>query len=150
MPPARLDAALTGVVEDCVNAVGVDVNTASASLLSYVAGIGPSLAKSIVVHREANGPFATRQKLMEVPRFGKKAFEQAAGFLRIPNGEEMLDNTGVHPESYRAARKLLAICPQVTDLKAEIARRGSAAVAQEIEVGYSYPFGHRRGTDEAG
>lgn len=135
MPPAKLDDALSGVVEDCVNAVGVDVNTASASLLSYVAGIGPALAKSIVGHREANGPFATRQKLMEVPRFGKKAFEQAAGFLRIPSGGEMLDNTGVHPESYRAARKLLTICPQVTDLKKEIARRGSAAVAQEIEVG---------------
>jgi uncharacterized protein len=135
MPPARLDAALSGVVEDCVNAVGVDVNTASASLLSYVAGIGPALAKSIVTHRQENGPFASRKKIMEVSRFGKKAYEQAAGFLRIPNGAEMLDNTAVHPESYAAARKLLLLCPQVADLKEEVARRGKEQTAQAIGVG---------------
>lgn len=107
MKPARLDEALTGVVESCVNSVGVDVNTASYSLLSYIAGINAASAKNIVKYREANGEFRTRREILKVPRFGAKAFEQAAGFLRIPDGDEILDNTGVHPESYKAAEQLL-------------------------------------------
>ena len=109
MPPARLNAALSGVVESCVNAVGVDVNTASASLLSYVAGIGPALAKNIVAYREENGRFTSRRELLKVPKLGKKAFEQSAGFLRVTDGKEPLDSTGVHPESYAAVKKLLAL-----------------------------------------
>ena len=104
---AELDAALDGVVEDCVNAVGVDVNTASAPLLSRVAGINATLAKNIVAYREENGPFKTRTGLKKVPRLGPKAFEQAAGFLRIPGAKDVLENTGVHPESYDAAKALL-------------------------------------------
>ena len=104
---AELDAALEGVVEDCVNAVGVDVNTASAALLSHVAGINAALAKNIVAYREENGPFKSRAGLKKVPRLGPKAFEQAAGFLRIPGGKDVLENTGVHPESYDAAKALL-------------------------------------------
>ena len=107
MKPARLDEALTGVVEDAVNSVGVDVNTASYSLLSYIAGINMTSAKNIVKYREENGEFRTRKELMKVPRFGAKAFQQAAGFLRIPDGEEILDNTGVHPESYAVTKQLL-------------------------------------------
>ncbi|MBQ9717887.1 MAG: RNA-binding transcriptional accessory protein, partial [Clostridia bacterium] len=107
MKPARLDEALTGVVEDAVNSVGVDVNTASYSLLSYIAGINTTSAKNIVKYREANGEFRTRKEILKVPRFGAKAFQQAAGFLRIPDGDEILDNTGVHPESYAVTRKLL-------------------------------------------
>ena len=109
MKPARLDEALTGVVEDCVNSVGVDVNTASHSLLSYIAGINAASAKNIVKYREENGEFECREELLKVPRIGAKAYEQCAGFLRVPNGTEMLDNTGVHPESYGAAKKLLSI-----------------------------------------
>ncbi len=109
MPKNQLDTALTGVVEDCVNNVGVDVNTASHSLLSYVAGIGPSLAKNIIAYREENGIFTDRKQLLNVPKLGKKAFEQCAGFLRIPESENILDNTAVHPESYKSAEKLLSI-----------------------------------------
>ena len=105
---AELDSALSGVVEDCVNAVGVDVNTASWSLLSHVAGINATVAKNIVAYREENGPYASRAALKKVPRLGPKAFEQAAGFLRIPGGKNALENTGVHPESYEAAKALLA------------------------------------------
>ena len=107
MKPARLDEALTGVVEDAVNSVGVDVNTASYSLLSYIAGINMTSAKNIVKYREENGEFRTRKEILKVPRFGAKAFQQAAGFLRIPDGDEILDNTGVHPESYAVTKKLL-------------------------------------------
>lgn len=110
MPEKRLDETLAGVVEDCVNSVGVDVNTASCSLLSYVAGIGPSLAKNIVLYREENGAFSCRKDLLNVPKLGKKAFEQCAGFLRVPGGSELLDNTAVHPESYSAAKKLIKSC----------------------------------------
>ena len=105
----KLGETLDGVVEDCVNAVGVDLNTASAALLKYVSGISSSVAGNIVSWREANGPFHTRKELLKVPKLGAKAFEQCAGFLRIPNGSEPLDATGVHPESYEAARKLLQI-----------------------------------------
>ena len=107
MKPARLDEALGGVVEDCVNSVGVDVNTASYSLLSYVAGINTTSAKNIVKYREENGEFTSRAAIKKVPRIGDKAFEQCAGFLRVPGSKEILDITGVHPESYPAAKKLL-------------------------------------------
>ncbi|MBP3729739.1 MAG: RNA-binding transcriptional accessory protein [Lachnospiraceae bacterium] len=105
----RLKESLQGVVEDCVNAVGVDLNTASPSILQYVSGISAAVAKNIVEYREANGAFASRTGLKKVKGLGPKAFEQCAGFLRIPGGKEPLDNTGVHPESYEAARKLLSL-----------------------------------------
>lgn len=103
---AKLDRALDAVVEDCVNAVGVDVNTASPALLSRVAGVGPLLSRNIVEHRNANGPFATRKDLLKVPRLGAKAFEQCAGFLRITSGTDPLDASAVHPEAYALARTL--------------------------------------------
>nr|WP_304661212.1 Tex family protein [Arthrobacter sp. zg-Y844] len=106
--PAKLERSLDAVIEDCVNAVGVDVNTASPSLLTRVAGVGPLLSENIVAYRNANGPFARRQDLMKVPRLGAKAFEQCAGFLRVSGGKEPLDGTSVHPESYPIARKVLA------------------------------------------
>ncbi len=108
MKPTRLDEALSGVVEDCVNAVGVDLNTASPSLLSYIAGINKTSAKNIVKYREENGAFAKRADVLKVPRFGAKAYEQAAGFLRVPGSAVILDNTGVHPESYAIAKNLCA------------------------------------------
>ncbi len=107
MKPARLDEALNGVVEDCVNSVGIDLNTASHSLLSYIAGINSASAKNIVKYREENGEFESRAELLKVPRIGAKAYEQCAGFLRVSGGDEILDNTGVHPESYKAAKQLL-------------------------------------------
>ncbi|NAZ15126.1 S1 RNA-binding domain-containing protein [Glutamicibacter soli] len=103
---SKLDRALDAVVEDCVNAVGVDVNTASPSLLARVAGVGPLLSRNIVEHRNANGPFGTRKDLLKVPRLGAKAFEQCAGFLRITGGKEQLDASSVHPEAYDLARAL--------------------------------------------
>lgn len=109
MKQSRLDEALGGVVEDCVNAVGVDINTASYSLLSYISGINITSAKNIVKYREENGEFSARAQLLKVPRIGAKAFEQAAGFLRVPGGKEIFDNTGVHPESYASAEQLLAM-----------------------------------------
>ena len=110
MPQKRLDEALGGVVEDCVNAVGVDVNTASASLLAQVAGLNNTTAKNVVAYREENGPFTARNQLKKVPKLGPKAYEQCAGFLRVPESKEILDNTGVHPETYAAAEKLLTLC----------------------------------------
>ena len=110
MPPTRLDETLRGVVEDCVNSVGADLNTASAPLLSYVAGLNDTAAKNIVAYREANGAYPSRAALKKVPRIGPKAFEQCAGFLRVTQGKNVLDATGVHPESYAAAEKLLALC----------------------------------------
>jgi len=110
MPEQRLDETLSGVVEDCVNSVGVDVNTASASLLNRVAGINATVAKNIVAYREENGAFQKRGDVARVPRLGAKAYEQCAGFLRVPESQELLDNTGVHPESYAAARKLVKLC----------------------------------------
>ena len=107
MDQKKLSGALGGVVEDCVNRVGVDVNTASPSLLSYISGISGPISKNIVAYRDENGPYKTRQDLLKVPKLGPKAFEQCAGFLRIPEGDEPLDNTAVHPESYDAARKML-------------------------------------------
>ena len=110
MPQKRLDEALGGVVEDCVNAVGVDVNTASASLLQQVSGLNSTTAKNVVAYREENGPFTARAQLKKVPKLGPKAYEQCAGFLRVPESKEILDNTGVHPESYKAAQTLLSLC----------------------------------------
>ena len=110
MPQAQLGEALDGVVEDCVNAVGVDANTASPSLLQRVSGLTATTAKNVVKYREENGAFTTRKQLLKVPKLGPKAFEQCAGFLRVPESGSVLDNTGVHPESYGAAEKLLAAC----------------------------------------
>jgi protein Tex len=110
MPQKRLDDALIGVVEDCVNAVGVDVNTASPSLLQRVSGLTAGTAKNIVVFREENGTFTSRNQLKKVPKLGPKAYEQCAGFLRVSESKSVLDNTGVHPESYTAAEKLIALC----------------------------------------
>ena len=144
MPQKRLDEALTGVVEDCVNAVGVDVNTASASLLTYVAGLNAATAKNIVAYRESNGVFPDRKKLLKVPKLGPKAFEQCAGFLRVPESKNVLDNTGVHPESYRAAEGLLALCGYndddvrrgaVAQLMQKVQAMGEAQVAEKLAVG---------------
>lgn len=110
MPKARMNEALGGVVEDCVNSVGVDLNTASHSLLSYISGINSAVAKNIVVYREENGAFTDRKQLLKVPKLGKKAFEQCAGFLRVRDGKNPLDNTAVHPESYDAAKELMEEC----------------------------------------
>ena len=107
MNQKKLSEALEGVVEDCVNRVGVDLNTASASLLEYISGITKTIAKNIVEYREANGRFTSRKQLLKVPKLGPKAFEQCAGFLRIQDGENPLDATSVHPESYEATMKLL-------------------------------------------
>ena len=144
MPQKRLDEALTGVVEDCVNAVGVDVNTASASLLTYVSGLNAATAKSIVAYREANGVFPDRKKLLKVPKLGPKAFEQCAGFLRVPESKNVLDNTGVHPESYQAAEGLLALCGYTDDdvrrgavaqLMQKVQAMGEAQMAEKLSVG---------------
>ncbi len=142
MKPARLDEALDGVVESCVNSVGVDVNTASYSLLSYIAGINMTSAKNIVKYREENGEFKTRRELLKVPRFGAKAFEQAAGFLRIPDGDEVLDNTGVHPESYKAAKRLLEMFGHTAQdahggiaLRKDATEYGMKKLADELGIG---------------
>jgi len=124
----KLSRSLDAVVEDCVNAVGVDVNTASPPLLSRVSGIGEGLANNIVLHRDANGPFRTRRALKEVPRLGPKAFEQCAGFLRIPGGEDPLDSSSVHPEAYPVVRQILSVAG--TDLKSLI---GNATVLRRLE-----------------
>ena len=144
MKEARLDEALTGVVEDCVNAVGVDVNTASYSLLSYIAGINATSAKNIVKYREENGAFTSRAQIKKVPRIGAKAFEQCAGFLRIPGGRDILDNTGVHPESYDAAKALLDTFGYTTadvkngslaDLRTKAEAYGMDALAEKLSIG---------------
>ena len=109
MPPKRLDAVLGGVLEDCVNSVGVDLNTASVSLLSHVAGLNQGIAKNIVAYREENGKFKSRNEIKKVPKLGEKAYTQCAGFMRIPDAKNILDNTAVHPESYQSAKKLLAL-----------------------------------------
>ena len=144
MPQKRLDDTLSGVVEDCVNAVGVDVNTASASLLSRVAGLNATTAANVVAYREANGAFTARKQLLKVPKLGPKAYEQCAGFLRIPESREVLDNTGVHPESYDAARALLERCGYTeADVKAgeaamlpqKVKLLGEEKLAAELGVG---------------
>ncbi|NLU51420.1 MAG: RNA-binding transcriptional accessory protein [Clostridiaceae bacterium] len=144
MNQKRLDEALAGVVESCVNSVGVDLNTASPSLLSYVAGINSAVANNIVEYREINGPFKSRKELLKVKKLGEKAFQQCAGFLRIPGAENILDNTSVHPESYEACLKLLEITghtlsdveeKRLDGLKDEIEKLGAEKVAQAIGVG---------------
>ena len=143
-PQKRLDEALCGVVEDCVNAVGVDVNTASASLLQHVAGLNATTAKNVVAYREANGPFTARRQILKVPKLGPKAFEQCAGFLRVPESRSPLDNTAVHPESYQAAEQLLRLTGHtleavkagtLQDLPAQIRAYGEERAAEAIGVG---------------
>ena len=144
MPQARLGETLDGVVEDCVNAVGVDANTASPSLLQRVSGLNGTTAKNIVKYREENGAFTTRKQLLKVPKLGPKAFEQCAGFLRVPESKSALDNTGVHPESYGAAEALLAACGHtladvkagnISDLKEKAEAIGLDVLAQQCGVG---------------
>ena len=144
MPQKRLDETLTGVVEDCVNRVGVDLNTASASLLGYVAGLSGTVAKNIVTYREENGAFTSRTQLKKVPKLGPKAFEQCAGFLRIPHANNLLDSTGVHPESYAGTKALLdrfgytledAAGNRLSELPAQIKAAGEEQVAAECGVG---------------
>ncbi len=143
MPPAQLDETLTGVVEDCVNTVGVDLNTASPSLLSYVSGINSGIAKNIVAYREETGRFSNRKELLKVSKLGKSAFVQCAGFLRIAESENPLDNTGVHPESYSAAKTLLELCGytlkdigrDLSELPERIAKLGEADSAERCGVG---------------
>ena len=144
MPQARLGETLDGVVEDCVNAVGVDANTASPSLLQRVSGLTAATAKNLVAYREENGPFTARKQLLKVPKLGPKAFEQCAGFLRVPESGSVLDNTGVHPESYGAAEKLLAECGytlddvkagELSELKARAEAIGLAQLAERCGAG---------------
>lgn len=144
MKPARLDEALSGVVEDCVNRVGVDLNTASHSLLSYISGINATSARNIVKYREENGEFSSRAQVLKVPRIGGKAYEQCAGFLRVPGSAEVLDNTAVHPESYAAARALLEKFGyteaditegKLGELPAKVKAFGTAKLAAELSVG---------------
>ena len=144
MPPKRLDETLNGVVEDCVNAVGVDVNTASPSLLQRVSGLNGTTAKNVVAYREENGPFTSRAQLKKVPKLGPKAFQQCAGFLRVPESKSVLDNTAVHPESYDAAKQLLermgyaladVKAGGLADLPAKVKTYGEEKAAEEIGVG---------------
>lgn len=143
MPQKRLTEVLEGVVEGCVNSVGVDLNTASYSLLSYVSGLNLSIAKNIVEFRKEN-PFTCREELLKVKKLGPKAYEQCAGFLRIPNADNILDNTGVHPESYQAVKKLLDMFGytdqdvknnNILDLKNKVALKGNGVVASELGIG---------------
>ena len=139
MPQKELDASLNAVVEDCVNAVGVDLNTASPSLLTRVAGLNGSIAKNIVAFREENGVFTTRRQLLKVAKLGPKAFEQCAGFLRVPESKNVLDNTGVHPESYDAAKGLLELLgatpKDARDLPARLNAYGAEKAAEALGVG---------------
>ena len=145
MPKKQLDEALGGVVEDCVNTVGVDLNTASPSLLEKVAGVTPAVSKNIVKYREENGAFRSRKALLDVPKLGPKAFEQCAGFLRVPESDDLLDRTAVHPESYGAARTLLKACGfgaadiaagNLAPLKEKVqAMGGVAKTAETVGVG---------------
>ena len=144
MPKKELDNALGGVVEDCVNAVGVDVNTASASLLGRVSGLNAATAKNIVKYREENGAFTGRRQLLKVPKLGPKAFQQSAGFLRVPESKSVLDNTGVHPESYAAAQGLLDLCGytladvsagRLVALPEKVKALGEENVACQLDIG---------------
>ena len=144
MPQKRLTEVLDGVVEDCVNAVGADVNTASPSLLKRIAGLNEGIAKNIVAYREKNGAFKNRTQILKVPKLGEKAFEQCAGFLRVVGGDEILDNTAVHPESYESAKKLLKIFKmseedvkngKVATLPKLVEDAGEEKVAKEVGIG---------------
>ena len=144
MPQKQLDEALCGVVEDCVNAVGVDINTASPSLLQRVAGLNGTTAKNVVVYREENGAFTSRAQIKKVPKLGPKAFQQCAGFLRVPESKSVLDNTAVHPESYDAAKALLELAGhtladvkggRLADLPSRVSAYGEEQAAAVIGVG---------------
>ena len=144
MPQAKLEETLNGVVEDCVNAVGVDINTASPSLLQRVSGLTKTTAKNIVLYREENGAFTSRKQINKVPKLGPKAFQQCAGFLRVPESRQVLDNTAVHPESYEAAEKLLALCGytlkdvaagNISELPRRLEAYGPEKAAEECGVG---------------
>ena len=144
MPKKELESTLDGAVEYCVNSVGVDVNTASPSLLSHVAGINSGVAKNIVIYREENGAFTSRTQLKKVPKLGAKAFEQCAGFVRVPESKNVLDNTGVHPESYTAAKALLEYCGyslqdvvngEIGGLKAKVELLGEEKTAEKLGIG---------------
>ena len=144
MPAKQLDEALGGVVEDCVNAVGVDINTASPSLLQRVAGLNGTTAKNVVAYREENGPFTSRAQIKKVPKLGPKAFQQCAGFLRVPESRSVLDNTAVHPESYDAAKALLELmgytladvrAEKLADLPQRLKAYGEAKAAEAVGVG---------------
>ena len=144
MPAKQLDEALGGVVEDCVNAVGVDINTASPSLLQRVAGLNGTTAKNVVAYREENGPFTSRAQIKKVPKLGPKAFQQCAGFLRVPESKSVLDNTAVHPESYDAAKALLELmgytladvrAEKLADLPQRLKAYGEAKAAEAVGVG---------------
>ena len=144
MPPKQLDEALGGVVEDCVNAVGVDINTASPPLLQRVAGLNGTTAKNVVAYREENGPFTSRAQIKKVPKLGPKAFQQCAGFLRVPESKSVLDNTAVHPESYDAAKALLELmgytladvkAEKLSDLPARLKAYGEAKAAAAVGIG---------------
>lgn len=144
MPQSKLSDTLTGVVEDCVNAVGAELNTASASLLSYISGLTKTTAKNIIAYREANGKFTSRKELLKVPKLGPKAFEQCAGFIRINDSADILDRTGVHPESYNAAVKLLRACGytledvaagKLADLGKRVASFGEEKLAHHCNIG---------------
>lgn len=144
MPQKELNHALDAVVEDCVNSVGVDLNTASPSLLQRVSGISSAVAQNIVKYREENGAFTSRKELLKVPKLGPKAYEQCAGFLRIPDAKNVLDNTAVHPESYETAEKLLELCGvskndvaagNISELTKTVEKRGIKELAKELETG---------------
>ena len=144
MPQKQLDEALNGVVEDCVNAVGVDINTASPSLLQRVAGLNGTTAKNVVAYREENGAFTSRTQIKKVPKLGPKAFQQCAGFLRVPESKSVLDNTAVHPESYDAAKALLELTGhtlvdvkdgKLSDLPGQVKAYGEEKAAEAIGVG---------------
>ena len=143
MNEKRLDGVLSGVLEDCVNSVGVDLNTASVSLLKFVAGLNSGVAKNIVAYREENGKFKSRKQLLKVPKLGEKAYTQCAGFLRIDGGDNILDNTAVHPESYAKAEKLLSLfsytkedvkARRIDDLRQKIKAYGEEKAAKETEL----------------
>ena len=144
MNQKRLGEALGGVVESCVNSVGVDLNTASPSLLAYIAGVNKTVAKNITVYREENGKFKTRKELLKVPKLGAKAFEQCAGFLRIADGDNVLDNTSVHPESYKAAKELLQILGyteqdvidgNISDIKSRMKDMSVSELSEKLGIG---------------
>ena len=144
MPQKRLGEALDGVVEDCVNSVGADLNTASPALLLRVSGLNATVCRNIVAYREENGAFHSRAELKKVPKLGPKAFEQCAGFLRVPESANPLDNTGVHPESYKSAKALLSLVnysdkeiksAKFPDLAARVKAKGTKTLAETLGIG---------------
>ena len=144
MPQKKLGESLDGVVEDCVNSVGVDLNTASPALLSRVSGLSDTVCKNIVAYREENGAFTSRAELKKVPKLGPKAFQQCAGFLRVAESKNPLDNTGIHPESYEPTKKLLDILEyskeeigssKFTDISARLSRRSIREISEQLGLG---------------